>query len=78
MRSPLRLVKKSITVTLFGVLSLTACDKQSNSDVDAETPELDADVVADDPSETTGNPCLSPWVIQGMKEKIMSNAVNNH
>lgn len=80
MRSPLRLVKTSITVTLFGVLSLTACDNQSNSDVDDATSEYDA--VADDPSETTGNPCLSPWVIQGMKENINEHAlellVNQH
>lgn len=82
MRSPLRLVKTSITVTLFGVLSLTACDNQSNSDVDAGTSEQDVDVVANDPSETTGNPCLSPWVIQGMKENINERAlellVNQH
>ena len=70
-------VKIGITVSLFGVLSLTSCDNQSNSDVDAATSEYDADAVADDPSETTGNPCLSPWVIQGMKEKIISNAINN-
>lgn len=77
MRSPLGLVKTSITVSVFGMLLLTGCDNQSNNDVDAATSEYDADAVADDPSETTGNPCLNPQVIQAMKEKIIGGAINN-
>lgn len=77
MRSLFRLAKTGIAVSVFGMLLLTGCDNQSNSDVDAATSEYDADAVADDPSETTGNPCLNPLVIQAMKEKIIGGAINN-
>lgn len=77
MRSPLGLIKTGITVSVFGMLLLTGCDNQSNSDADAANSGQDPETIVDDPSEATGNPCLNPLVIQGMKDRIISGAINN-
>lgn len=77
MQLSVSLRKMSVIASVIGVLSITACDSQPNNDEgeDAMASSIyDSDVIADDPSEITGNPCLNPWVIQGMKENIIENA----
>ena len=77
MQLSVSLRKISVIASVIGVLSITACDGQPNNDEgeDAMASSIyDSDVMADDPSEITGNPCLNPWVIQGMKENIIENA----
>ena len=77
MQLSVSLRKISVIASVIGVLSITACDSQPNNDEgeDAMASSIyDSDVMADDPSEITGNPCLNPWVIQGMKENIIENA----
>lgn len=59
-------VKIGITVSLFGVLSLTSCDSSTNiSDEIAAEENL---------VEKTGNPCLDSWAIDTMKEHIKERA----
>lgn len=77
MQLSVSLRKISVIASVIGVLSITACDSQPNNDEgeDAMASSIyDSDAMADDPSEITGNPCLNPWVIQGMKENIIENA----
>lgn len=52
--------------TSLSVCLLTACDSMPSNTVLKESVE--------DPVEATGNPCLEPWIIQGMKDNIIEHA----
>lgn len=72
--------KLGVVSVFFGALLLTACENKPNPDEQADvvaSSAYDSDATVDDPSEMTGNPCLNPWVIQGMKENIIANALES-
>ena len=76
------ITKVFLASSLF-VCLLTACvpkPTEDDSDESAAVAEYALDAVTPDivdPAEDTGNPCLSQWVIQGMKDKIIEQAVDN-
>ena len=78
MRLPVIFSKVGVVSIFFGALLLTACENKPNPDEQVDVvaySAYDSDATVDDPSERTGNPCLNPWVIQGMKENIIANAL---
>ncbi|ALF60119.1 hypothetical protein [Psychrobacter urativorans] len=76
------ITKVFLASSLF-VCLLTACvpkQTEDDSDESAAVAAYTLDAVTPDtvdPAEDTANPCLSKWVIQGMKDKIIEQAVDN-
>lgn len=77
------LFTKKILASSLCVCLLAACvpkptDEDSDESVAVAEHALDA-VTPDtvDSAEDTGNPCLSQWVIQGIKDKIIEQAMDN-
>lgn len=59
----------------LSLLFLTACNSSNNtSNVEDSATE---EAVVKDPAISAGNPCLTQWAIQGMKDKIIEKALEN-